>query len=485
MRLVGGNISDTPVKEIGDGSAFAVGGSSDSAPALIEFGTIPATGTALSNFESYSGLLGDGSGGNGGKTTVKWSDNSYGCWWMNKDSPYEFYYVHIQTNADGTFASEGTKVDLTSDMSAARHNTHADLSSVKLSASRVVIHMHMMGSGNVAGCEDLVYDKNGDGLTKHGSVYDHGAPAWGQPGLKANYVGAVNSTQGLVFWQESPYGHPRMGDLGHYRITGNPVHFTDPKTVGTQTIQGTNYNWSGQSGVAFSDNSDPCKVFTVVGGNPFSGSAGAALYEWSYTTGSTPQIPSPYITSHTGWQYILGAQYGSVETQSDGPHDNGGGLAVSLINRNDIERGRFLASIYNNPAGDVGLWAGVTTNLSMVFPISTMSVHGTDYGNIIIGNQKIIEISYDTDTYWGKYIHISYNNAGFIAFSPFNYNWNTFAFVTAAKADLPNKAADVTLLQMQGVRDVMLGNASADNLLVIFDEDGSNNIRYLNVPFTA
>ena len=53
MRLVGGNISDTPVKEIGDGSAFAVGGSSDSAPALIEFGTIPATGTALSNFESF------------------------------------------------------------------------------------------------------------------------------------------------------------------------------------------------------------------------------------------------------------------------------------------------------------------------------------------------------------------------------------------------------------------------------------------------
>ena len=38
MRLIGGNISDTPVKEIGDGSAFNVGGAA-AAPALIALGT--------------------------------------------------------------------------------------------------------------------------------------------------------------------------------------------------------------------------------------------------------------------------------------------------------------------------------------------------------------------------------------------------------------------------------------------------------------
>lgn len=46
MRLIGGNISDTPVKEVGDGSAFNVGGAA-AAPALLTLGT-PGSATAIS-----------------------------------------------------------------------------------------------------------------------------------------------------------------------------------------------------------------------------------------------------------------------------------------------------------------------------------------------------------------------------------------------------------------------------------------------------
>ena len=38
MKLIGGNISDTPVKEIRDGSAFHVGGSAAD-PAVVAIGT--------------------------------------------------------------------------------------------------------------------------------------------------------------------------------------------------------------------------------------------------------------------------------------------------------------------------------------------------------------------------------------------------------------------------------------------------------------
>ena len=38
MRLIGGNISDTPVKEIGDGSAFSVAGASGASSVLEQGG---------------------------------------------------------------------------------------------------------------------------------------------------------------------------------------------------------------------------------------------------------------------------------------------------------------------------------------------------------------------------------------------------------------------------------------------------------------
>ena len=86
MRLVGGNISDTPVKEIGDGSAFAVGGGSG-APALVEIGTVPAAGTSLTNINhSYSGWMGNGQYYSN-SAIVKWSDNSFGIFWAAAASP--------------------------------------------------------------------------------------------------------------------------------------------------------------------------------------------------------------------------------------------------------------------------------------------------------------------------------------------------------------------------------------------------------------
>ena len=95
----------------------------------------------------------------------------------------------------------------------------------------------------------------------------------------------------------------------------------------------------------------------------------------------------------------------------------------------------------------------------------------------------MIEIDYDDATYWGRYIHQSATDAGAIFFTPFNFNWSTFQMTRSVAADLPNKAADVTVPNSSYVRDVLLGSSSATNLVVIYDE-GGDDVRYLDVPFT-
>ena len=492
MRLIGGNISDTPVKEIGDGSAFNVGGGA-SAPDLVEIGTIPVEGTAASNFDESLSHTTSGGSRACQKTTVKWSDNSFGCFWISGTSPYKLYYSHLTTNSDGSFAAVATKVDLSGDLTEAnttngsgnRHIRSA-ISSVKLSASRVVINIMFAGNSSslAYGKENVVYDKNGDSVTEHGTVFNHGTPTWNPAGedaataTQALCVAAVNADQGIVF----------NNDNGTTTsIAAVPCHFTGTKTAGTLRNV-TNATLSLQSGVAFSDNSTPAKIFTVLGG---SGAGTRVVQEWDFTVGTTPQLAGSYASAYTGFRASpLSSDTSSDETQTDGSFNSGGGIGVTLINKNDIERGRFLGTLLaqslSGPTDlgchQLGFFAGVTTNGSILLDVGTMLTAGTHMG-VRYDNSRMIEIDYDDETYWGRYIHQSATDGGAIFFIPFNFNWSTFQITRSVAADLPQKAADVTVPNSSRVRDVLLGSSSAENFCVIYDE-GGDDVRYLDVPFT-
>ena len=111
-----------------------------------------------------------------------------------------------------------------------------------------------------------------------------------------------------------------------------------------------------------------------------------------------------------------------------------------------------------------------------------MGVHGTDWGDHY-HNSKLVEVDYNTDTYWGRYVLVSASNGGDIFFCPFNFNWSTYAYVLTASGDLPKAVTDVTT-RHHDVWMVMHGNSAATHLCVIFDEDTAGDIRYVNVPLS-
>ena len=243
----------------------------------------------------------------------------------------------------------------------------------------------------------------------------------------------------------------------------------------------TDRSTNDQGGVAFSDNSSPAKVFTTRQG---SSDGTSALKEWSFTPGTTPELAGSYAADYSGWTYPSGAKFGSVETQSDGSFDCGGGMGVSLINRNDIERGRFISTLYGvSGAPEIGFFGGVSTNKSIVYNVAYMSVAGTHLGTDSNINSKILEIDYNDETYWGRYLHVGVLSGGAIFITPFNYNWNTFQMIRSAVGDLPNKAASATLANGAHLYDVLLGSSSADNICIIYAE-ATDDIRYLDVPIT-
>mgnify|MGYP003649864203 CR=1 FL=1 len=488
MKLIGGNISDTPVKNVGDGSAFTVGGAAG-APDLIAIGSVPAAGTALTNMDESLFHIQAQSQPYINKYTVKWSDNSFGCFWIAAASPYKLYYSHVTTNADGTFAACATKVDLSGDLTAAATDRAVGICGTKLSASRVVLHLSFEISGANHGLENVVYDKSSDTVAEHGTVFDHGTMTSNTDNSKQRMMCAAASVdQGIVFYNDA-------GTTSN--ISAVPVHFVGTKTKGTlQNRTASTNGYSTYGGLAFSDNSDPAIIFTV--NAQHATERINTLLEWAWTAGTTPEIPSPYSTVHTGWNSPLPSGC-SAETQTDGSFDSGGGMGVALINKNDIERGRFLCA---KSAGkyftEIGMWTGVDTDTSIHWDVAPGAVRGTDMGTraahdpgdptgtIVSYGAKILEIDYDTDTFWGRYIYIDVLNGNDVFYTPFNLNWSTFQIVTSDLDDLPNATTGATISGGHQLRDVLVGSATATNMCTIYNDTASTaDVMYLDVPFTA
>ena len=116
MRLIGGNISDTPVKEIADGSAFNVGGAAG-APALITLDSFSAAATAT-GWDSLEPNTSGESWGGTGYGTVKQQhmkdDQDVYVWRSSVDNKVKAAVVDYHaTTGVATYGAENDLSDFT------------------------------------------------------------------------------------------------------------------------------------------------------------------------------------------------------------------------------------------------------------------------------------------------------------------------------------------------------------------------------------
>ena len=439
MRLIGGNISDTPVKEIGDGSAFNVGGAAGS-PALAVIGSF-GTATATSSFvDDPSDFCGQSGVPHCGTRIVKWADNSFGIFSLEKASPYALKYTRLSTNADGTFAAEGTEVDLSGDFTTP-NGVYSGFDVKKLSASRVVIGYGIDASA-ARKLEFGVYDLDGDSLSLVGSVLSR-STATNSAEAFSNFCMAVLGAATACVWMRD----------GSNSSTLTAISAT---VVGTQTF-------------------DPivtqASATQVAGPWPqdtYINSSGRVLVKAGGIESRWDLVASPLSVTYV--DAPVDDAYGTSDANVMGD---------MFIHGNDTdEAGRhfWVKMIGSKPT--VILRTGDTTNSVVTLPICYPPTLATVYDQ-----PAVVELSLDTETGWGKYILFaphSTTNTGLHAI-PFNLNTKTLEMVH------PDPSSDVGystnfLTTHRKLFGAMHGNSSATNIVVLGQYSGAE--RYINVAIT-
>jgi hypothetical protein len=425
MRLVGGNISDSPVKEIGDGSAFAVGGSSSEPPSLIDFGT-PGTAATFSNIGGCTTNMGYGHSparSIGGKNMdiCVWSPLSTSVFYVDSTDSHKLKHVRLSFNADGTLASEGAEQDLNSLMAI---GTNKDMICVnKVSSTRCTLTRFKEASTTafIVACLDL----SGDSVSLHGALQTR-TTTWNST---LAFVGGactvlLDSDHLGLFAHRSDGGLPEMSI-----IKFTTTQSVGAWTVGTDTVSWTADSGSGGGGMADYD-PDSGKVFWF---------DGAKMYtEWTWS-GTTATYGQKLLTASeaAGWQY------GNMR----------GGEAASKF-RHDIEPGRMLSASQQ-------LWQGGATNTHFMFagrvtkgqrritinPYAALvyADSGTNqYYLSYFGHMRgeSTSVDYDEDTYWER--QFCPGSAGgnleaegrYVRIFPTAINWSTGAAVAITASDL-------------------------------------------------
>jgi len=205
MRLIGGNISDTPVKEIGDGSAFNVGGAAG-IPEFVSLGTwssvaaISATNwsqCALSSALIHGGIYFPPT------QLTRMSATSLLRSWVETSSG-DCMVGEIVLNADGTVASVATANDLSSDLSS--QLTQFIIRKVPGSSTRIVISRPSRASP--LSHKFATYDLSSGSLSLHGAVITKAATA---DSASCAVIGMemtlVDSDYGIIFGKDRAINH--------------------------------------------------------------------------------------------------------------------------------------------------------------------------------------------------------------------------------------------------------------------------------------
>ena len=445
MRLIGGNISDTPVKEIADGSAFSVGGTVP-APTLSTFGTGSALGSAISGLtEAYNMQPRN-------VASVKWADNSFGLFWLDKASPYEIWYMHIETNADGTFASAGSAVDLSGVFSNPSNHIGAAIEVKKLSASRVTVQYGIPGSTHKV--EWATFDKDTDTLAQEGSTLSYSTEYNNLQAYKGFGMVVVDSTTVLgIFTDQNTSSVQRLHPItaAGTLAKGTSVNTGSIASIANWTEAMCSIGWTDSSGVTW---------LTALGSN-----ACTNVIKATVTAGSTPSVTvNSTITGLTSYYLPAFTATG----------DLGGGVAGTQsrfhIHKDDVDVGRCIW-VKGTTIKDLVIFGGVTNPAFVTREIYKFHDDIASLDRLY----TLLEVSYDEDTYWGKYILCSAdaNSATYVAYIPFAFNWSTLEMVQPETGTDDVTNTNVTPTSQDRVVADYLGSLTATNLLNISDESAN------------
>ena len=452
MRLIGGNISDSPVKEIGDGSAFNVGGTV-AAPTLSTFGTGSSQGSAISGMNNIYPFQPRH------YCNIKWADNSFGHFWIDRYTPWEIWYQHLETNADGTLASVGSAVDVqaiafTTPSGSARPYWSA-LEVKKLSASRITIQYGRPGNPNQV--QWATFDKNSDTLTQHGSTLTYNTR---NNNVNA-YIGfgmvVVNSTTVLGIFADQDTSTAQS--LHPVTAAGTLAKGT---SVDTGSIQSTQTWQSASQSMGWTDSSG-VSWFAGLGNWSATSAAGANvnMIKATVTPGSTPSVVvNSTITGLTPYQLACFTSTGDLGVGGVGSQSR------YQVNRDDVEVGRCIW-IAGTTVKSLVIFGGGTNPRIILREIYKFS------GNIanLDSMYTLLEVSYDEDTYWGKYILCNgADDDASVAYIPFAFNWSSLELVQPVTGTDDASNTNVTPQSANRIRADLLGSSTATNLLNISDE---------------
>jgi hypothetical protein len=290
MRLIGGNISDTPVKEIGDGSAFNVGGGSvmPSLPSLGTPGSI--TTVTATNWVTHAG--GQSSSFNGAfvSGTVKLSDTLEVHVW-NSGAAGKIWAASVPYSS-GSVGTPNAAQDLSADFT---DYASGPVFLIKNSASQVII-VTMRTAATTRQIEVGTYNVSGATFTKVGSI--------------STFSTATNATAAL-----QGFGVCRYDSNTIVMTCMNNTSTAQLQMVACNTVSNQGFGTAVASGLAYATHVvvESTVVYRGEGleaGNIFTISAAGRILEWSCTPGSTPSVA--FVEDHAG--EILG--YDDYTTQS-------------------------------------------------------------------------------------------------------------------------------------------------------------------------
>ena len=478
MRLIGGNISDTPVKEIADGSAFNVGGGSSEPPSLIAFGT-QTTAATFSNIGASTSNIGYGHGparsiGGTNMDICVWSPLSTSVFYIDQTDSNKLKHVRLSFNADGTLASEGAEQDLNSIMAI---GTNTDMIQIqKVSSTRCTLTRFKEAStaAFIVACLDL----SGDSVSLHGALQTrtttwNNTHAFGGGGctvlLDSDHLG--------LFAQRANIGKPEM----------SIIKFTTTQSVGAWQVGPDNVSWDttykGGGGCADYD-ADSGKVFWWDGQKMYT--------EWTWS-GTTASFGQKLLTSHeaAGWQY------GNMR----------GGECSSKF-RHDIEAGRILSVVDMSSHGSTSLTYDLgSTHYMMegrvtqaqrrisIVPYGTLlyADYGTNqYYRCGMGYMKgnSTSIDYDGDTGWERQFGAgraggTLDGGRYVRITPWAVNWKTFEAVSTAATNLKTVDMGASFISYAAPICWLTGTAETTCFLIYpGDISGTYLTRYVSIPFT-
>mgnify|MGYP003651796560 FL=1 len=300
MRLIGGNISDTPVKEVGDGSAFNVGGGGGGTPALHTLGSWgaaqgPISATGWEDGSSNGSGLHLGGFGASKDYCLMHGGATYVMAHL-RDSDDEVYLGTIPISG-GTLGTPTAAQDMSGDFD---NPTSGSIIVLADPSDSDVIIVCMFSARSTHKCQIAAYTESGGTFSKVSSVITHNMATNAVAALSGHCMqlhptdgnsGAIicvdnSSTNNLVC---IPFNHSTNAKFG------NAVASGVTQTVGIQT--------SMMMGAT--------EILACCGLNRW--------LEWTLTAGSTPSVV--FAEDHSGVN--LAADWNTNEPEPKRPNHEG------------------------------------------------------------------------------------------------------------------------------------------------------------------